>query len=150
MLVKSILSLLKNEFYKESRKATLFESTSRNFVMERFLYFYYLCSMPRYDSISYFIKASKFRAPPSRFFALIDFLRLNRRKHAAWLHSYSCNFLTDFLHLDSTRQSCDVDPFPAICVKFQVSFRKVPADAYAHIYSCRCVNCNRRLRIGKV
>lgn len=96
--IKSILSSSKNGFYKGSRKAILFESTSRNFVMERFLYFYYLCLMPQYDFISCFIKANKFRVSPSPFFVSQVFLRLNRREHAAWLRSCSCNFLIDFLH----------------------------------------------------
>lgn len=153
--IKSILSSSKNEFCKGRQHC--FENTPRNFVTERFLYFYCLCSMPQYDFISCFIKGSKFRVPPSLFFtpyiAPVFFLRLNRREHAARLRSYSCNFLTDFLRTWIPHVLQDAvlrRPLPAIRAKFQVSFRKVAADAYARIYSCRRANCDRRLRVGKV
>jgi len=128
-LVKSILFSSKKE-KRASRKATLFENTPRNFIMEKFLYFYYFSSILQYDSI--FLLHQSERVPsfsfiflcPYRFFAVksagtrgtvtfltrVTFLRI----------SYTLGFRNGMRH-----------PFPVIRAKFQVSFRKVPADAYA-------------------
>lgn len=149
MVVKSILSPSNNEFYKRSRKATLFESTPRNFVIRKDFCIFTI--FVQCFNMIHFLLHQREQVPSflfTFFFPDISFLWLNRREHAAWLRSYSCNFLTDFLHAWIPRNiRC---PFPAIRAKFKVSFRKVSADAYARIYLCRRASWNRRLSVGRV
>lgn len=111
-----------------SRKATLFENTSRNFVMEGFciftIFIFTIVRCSKYDFISCFIKTSK----SSQFFSLPSFayislfLRLNRR-YVTILR----NFFTNFLRTSIAR---GMRSFPTIRAKFRVSFRKVSVDAF--------------------
>lgn len=120
-----IIPIVESDSRKGSRKATLLESTSRNFVMEGFCIFtiFVRCL----DMIT-FLASSKLARVLSFCFYLssrtqFPFLRLNRR-YVTILR----NFLTDFLRTSiarSMRRS-----FPTIRTKFRVSFRKVSADAF--------------------
>lgn len=94
--------------------------------------------------IPYFIKADKFS-----FFSFIIsyiFFRIKSTGTRGMVTIFR-NFVTDFLHTSiafGMRR-----PFQTIRAKFQVTFQKVPADAFARIYLCKRTSYNRRLRIAK-
>lgn len=109
-----IIPIEKSDSRKGSRKATLFKSTSRNFVMEGFCIFtiFVRCL----NMIPFLASSKRARVFSSCFLFPLSFLWLNRR-YVTILR----NFLTDFLRTSV----CD-DRFQLFAQSFEFHFGKFP------------------------